>query len=96
MTLSAQLLQKIELTKNPKFLQVMIRQDITQEESNQIEEYAKEQGLSLRMTLANLTDKEKISLREMHKFIGEMEAIPDSQKEPIPEKILDRWQSEVG
>ena len=96
MKLSEDLLRKVEIKENADLIQVFILKEITDEENKQLEQYAKNKGCTLRMTLANLTDEQKKSLSEMRNFVKEMESIPESEKEPIPEQILDRWQSEVG
>lgn len=96
MLLNNELLNKIELSEDTEFVYVSILKEITDEENRELEKYAKDKRLSLKMTLANLSEEQKQSLEEMRNFMREMDAIPESEKEPIPEKILDRWQSEVG
>jgi hypothetical protein len=96
MKLSEELLRKVEIKENADFIQVSVFKEITNEENQQLEQYGKNKGRTLRMTLANLTNEQRKSLEEMRSFVKEMESIPESEKEPIPEKILDRWQSEVG
>lgn len=96
MILNSELLKKIKLDESNNLLQVYIYEDITQKENDMLEKYAKDKCLSLRMTLANLNDEQKDSLKNMRDFINEMESIPESEKEPIPKQILDRWQSEAG
>jgi methylmalonyl-CoA mutase cobalamin-binding subunit len=96
MVLNDELLQKVKIKEDVDFLCVSIYQEITNEENKQIERYAKDKGLSLRMTLAGLSENQKQSLEDMRNFRREMESIPESEKEQIPQQILDRWQSEAG
>jgi len=96
MTLDDELLRKIELKEDSGFVYVSIKKEITNEENKRLEKYAKDKRLSLKMTLADLSSEQKHSLEAMRNFVREMDSIPESEKEPIPERILDRWQSEAG
>jgi len=87
---------KANLTRENDTLFVSVKEPLSPEELDFLYNYVEKENLNLDMTKANLTEDDKRFLRESDSFLKEMESIPESEKTPIPQKILDRWQSEVG
>jgi len=87
---------KANLTKENDTLFVSVKEPLSPEELDFLYNYVEKENLNLDITKANLTDDDKRFLQESDRFLKEMESIPESEKTSIPQKILDRWQSEVG
>lgn len=87
---------KANLTKENDTLFVSVKEPLSPKELDFLYNYVEKENLNLDITKANLTDDDKRFLQESDRFLKEMESIPESEKTSIPQKILDRWQSEVG
>ena len=72
-----------------------IKTVLSDKECSFIEDYTKNNHLSLVMRKANLSDDEEKTLSEMDKFLKEMNTIPESEKKELSQELKDRMQNEV-
>ena len=96
MNLLNEIKKKADVYEQNRTLYVKVKEVLTGEEYLFLEKTAKANKMNLEVSKADLTEEDVESMRKMDIFLQEMNSIPESEKEQIPEKILDRWQSEVG
>ena len=88
--------KKAEIIETEQGILVLIKESLNDDEMNFLMNLSEDKKLPIEIRVADLSEEEEKFLEESKQFIKEMNSIPESEKEPIPKKILDRWQSEVS
>ena len=88
--------KKADVTETAQGILVLVKETLSDEEMDFLNKLSEDKKLPIEIRVADLSGEEENFLEESKRFIKEMNSIPESEKEPIPDQILDRWQSEVG
>lgn len=76
-------------------LYVKVREFLSGEESLYLENTAKSNNLNLEVSKASMTKEDVETMERMDKFLDKMNAVPESRKNQMSQRLLDRMQSEI-